>query len=128
MTGRLVLAVGALIGLSLLLPASGEPHAQLVRSAPARRATLSHPPTRVQLWFNERLEPAYSALSVWDVKGRQVDDRRVLVDPDDPKQLSVGLAALGAGVYTVRFRVLSVDGHVVESSFSFTIRAGAGAR
>jgi methionine-rich copper-binding protein CopC len=27
------------------------------------------------------------------------------------------------GRFTVRFRVLSVDGHVVESSFAFTVKA-----
>jgi len=32
-------------------------------------------------------------------------------------------AAAPAGTYTVRFRVLSVDGHVVESDFPFTIGA-----
>ena len=32
---------------------------------------------------------------------------------------------LGPGRYIVRFRVLSVDGHVVESSYIFTVRAPA---
>ena len=32
---------------------------------------------------------------------------------------------LDPGRYTVRFRVLSVDGHVVESSYTFTVKAAA---
>jgi methionine-rich copper-binding protein CopC len=44
------------------------------------------------------------------------------VGPDDLKRLSVGVSPLAPGTYTVRYRVLSVDGHVVESEFSFTIR------
>jgi hypothetical protein len=44
------------------------------------------------------------------------------VGPDDAKRLSVTLPPLPPGAYTVRYRVLSVDGHVVDSSFSFTIR------
>jgi methionine-rich copper-binding protein CopC len=76
----------------------------------------------VDLWFNERLEQAYSTVSVWDTAGTQVDLRNVAVAPRDPRQLQVWLPPLGAGTYTVRYRVLSVDGHVVEGRFSFTVR------
>jgi hypothetical protein len=98
-------------------------HAALVRSTPAPRAMLARAPERVRLWFNERLEPAFARVSVWDGQGRQIDRRDVLVGPEDPKALSVGIPALDPGPYTVRYRVLSVDGHVVEGSFRFTVRA-----
>jgi copper resistance protein C len=95
----------------------------LVRSSPAGRATLSHAPDRIDLWFSEPLEPAFSAVSVWSAAGAQIDRRDGAVGPADPKQLSVTLDDLGPGTYTVRFRVLSVDGHVVEASFSFQVKA-----
>ena len=109
----------------LLLPASAAPHASLVRSAPAARAIVARSPLRVDLWFSERLESAYSTVSVWNVDGRRVDRQDVLVDPDDPKRLSVGIFTLRPGPYTVRYRVLSVDGHVIDSSFTFTVRLAA---
>ncbi len=112
----------ALVGWLLVAPAAGGAHALLVKSAPARRAVLSRSPERVRLWFNERLEPAFARLSVWDSQGAQVDLGDGRVAPDDPQQLSVGVPALEAGAYTVKFRVLSVDGHVVESEFPFTVR------
>jgi len=114
-------AWAALLGL-LLLPAPALPHAVLVKSVPAQRATLAESPARVELWFNERLEPAYSRASVTDEAGAQVDLRDVAVSPADPKRLSVSLPPLGPGRYTVRFRVLSVDGHVVESTLTFTVK------
>ena len=49
-------AWAALLGL-LLLPAPALPHAVLVKSVPAQRAALAESPARVELWFNERLEP-----------------------------------------------------------------------
>lgn len=95
----------------------------LVRSTPAARASLARPPERVHLWFNERLEPAYSRVSVWDGGGRQVDAGDGEVDAGEPTRLTIGLVPLVPGTYTVRFRVLSVDGHLVESQFPFTVRA-----
>lgn len=121
-----LLCVGSL--LAALVPVPARAHAVLVKSLPARRAVLLHPVERVRLWFNERLEPAYSVVSVWSDRERQVDLRDVEVGLDDPKQLSVGLPPLPPGRYTVRFRVLSVDGHVVEGSWSFTLNSGAAGR
>ena len=103
-------------------PIASAAHAVLISSSPGARAMLSRAPTRVVLKFNERLEPAFSSLSVWSADGLQVDEQDVTVGPEDSRRLSVGLPRLEAGVYTVRFRVLSVDGHVVASSFPFTIR------
>ena len=77
------------------------------------------------MWFSERLEPAYAAASVWSEAGKQVDGGDASVDQTDPTLLSVSTPNIGPGRYTVRFRVLSVDGHVVESSYTFTVRAPA---
>jgi copper resistance protein C len=112
-----------LLVLLLVVPTSGWTHAYLVKSSPARRAALSSSPARVVLWFNERLEAQFSQLSVWNNEGSQVDGSDVQVGPDDPKKISVGLPTLPAGTYTVKFRVLSVDGHIVEAEFPFTVRS-----
>jgi copper resistance protein C len=108
---------------ALAWPSSVVAHAYLVRSSPAGRATVARAPARVQLWFNERLEPAYSRVSVRRADGRQVDAGDVRVEPTEPTRLSVGVPPLDAGVYTVRYRVLSVDGHVVDAEFPFTVGA-----
>lgn len=112
----------ALILILVLAPSVASAHAYLVKSVPAGRATLFSSPGKIQLWFNERLEPKYSSASVYDPDGKRVDADNAQVSADDPKQLSVALKHLPAGRYSVKFRVLSVDGHVVEQSFPFTIR------
>ena len=115
---RLTLAL-----LLLAVPGTGWAHAYLVKSSPTRRATLSGAPARVVLWFNERLEAQFSQVAVWNTDGQQVDGGDVQVGPDDAKKLSVGIPTLPAGTYTVKYRVLSIDGHVVESEFPFTVRS-----
>ena len=117
---RLVLAA---LGALLALPGPSHSHSLLVRSQPGQRTTVARPPERVQMWFSERLEPAYATASVWNEAGEQVDGDDATVDQDDPLLLSVSTPNLSPGRFTVRFRVLSVDGHVVESSYTFTVKA-----
>jgi hypothetical protein len=121
---RLLLVLLGVSALGLGLPPAASSHAYLVRSAPAARAVVGRAPERVQLWFNERLEPAYSRLSVWNRDGQRVDAGDVQVAPTEPTRLSVGVPPLPAGAYTVKYRVLSVDGHVVQAQFGFTVRGG----
>jgi methionine-rich copper-binding protein CopC len=62
---------------------------------------------------------------VWSADGQRVDAGDVEVAPLEPTRLSVGVPALPAGAYTVKYRVLSVDGHVVEAELTFTVRGGS---
>ena len=115
--------LAAIALVAMLAPGGACAHAFLIKSSPARRASLAQSPSRVELWFNERIEPAYSTVSVWDTGNARVDREDVAVAAADQKLLTVSLQPLRPGAYTVRFRVLSVDGHVVESSFPFTVGA-----
>jgi methionine-rich copper-binding protein CopC len=108
--------------ISLVWPSTVLSHASLVKSVPARRAQIFKAPPQIQLWFSERLEARFSSLRVIDSGGNRVDLNDVAVDSNDPKRISVGVKPLVAGQYKIRFRVLSVDGHVVEDEVSFTIR------
>ncbi|MDP3166583.1 MAG: copper resistance protein CopC [Hydrogenophaga sp.] len=102
-------------------------HAALVKSEPARRATLSKPPPQVRLWFNERLEPEYATISVIREGAGPVTTQKARVDKDDAKLLALELPVLSPGTYTVKYRVLSVDGHTVDYGYTFTVKAeGAG--
>jgi methionine-rich copper-binding protein CopC len=119
-SGRGALLLAAILAVASTAPAFA--HALLDKSEPARRATLSKPPAAVRLWFNERLEPAFSSLDVVDAAGKPVTTELARVSAGDPKLLELALPALPAGVYTVRYKVLSVDGHTVKSSFLFTVK------
>jgi methionine-rich copper-binding protein CopC len=114
--------IAAALAALAVWPGTALAHAVLVKSVPAQRATLTEAPSKVELWFNERLEPAYSKASVTNEAGARVDRRDVTVSAEDPRRLSVSLPPLVPGRYTVSFRVLSVDGHVVESTLTFTVK------
>ena len=74
-------------------------HAYLVKSIPAQRAVLLRAPAKIQLWFNERLEPRYSSLTLSDEAGNKVEVVKTEVGPEDPKQIIATLKPLAAGRY-----------------------------
>ena len=97
-------------------------HASLVKSDPPRRASLSKSPAQIQLWFNEEIETAYASVAVLDSNGKTVSVDEPKAVEEDPKSVILAMPELEPGSYKVQFRVLSVDGHVVESDYSFRIK------
>jgi methionine-rich copper-binding protein CopC len=102
-------------------------HAMLTKSEPPRRAQLTQPPAQVRLWFNEEVEKDYASLTVSHAD-KPVTEVKPQVSADDPKSILLPLPELSPGKYTVKFRVLSVDGHVVDSSYDFTVKSKASAK
>jgi methionine-rich copper-binding protein CopC len=100
-------------------------HSMLVKAEPPRRAVLAKAPTQVRLWFNEEIEGDYASLVVLDAEKHPVTEVTPHLAPDDPKSIVLPLPELAPGKYSVKFRVLSVDGHVVDSSFDFTVKGKA---
>ncbi len=96
-------------------------HSGLLRAEPPLESKLKRPPKEIKLHFSEGLEPAYSAVRVEDPQGRRVDRGDSRVDPASPSVLRVTLGALAPATYTVIWRVLSVDSHITEGRFSFTV-------
>ena len=94
-------------------------HATLDSTSPRAGAVVQAPLTAVRLTFDEAVaSPAFIAVTGpqgrVDTGGTRVDDAVVSVGLKDP---------LPAGRYTVAFRVVSDDGHPVESSYTFQLKA-----
>ena len=97
-------------------------HSMLVKAEPPRRAVLTKSPTHVRLWFNEKIEGDYASLVVLDAQKQPITDAKPTLAPDDQKSIVLPIPELAPGKYSIKFRVLSVDGHVVESTFDFTVK------
>ena len=112
--------VGAAVFLTFSQPALA--HANLGRASPAPNEILQDAPSRVTIWFTEPIEPALSEIRVLDAAGSRVDDSAIVIDPNDPTVLSVGLPPLPNGVYTVGWKNVSrIDGHRVRGSYVFSV-------
>lgn len=115
--------ISCILAVAFLMPSESYAHAKLVKSDPGRRAIIKTAPKEIRLWFNEKLEPAYSTAVLLDDKDKPVATGPAMISRDDPKRISLALDALAPGIYRVKYRVLSIDGHVVDSSFTFTLQA-----
>jgi copper transport protein len=111
--------------LALAFPAAASAHARLVGSKPADGAVLATPPEDVRLLFDDEIRPAGGDRAV-DTAGRSVlagparrlgGNHRALVIPMRP--------GLVRGSYTVRWRVVSNDGHLIEGVLAFAVGTGA---
>ncbi len=115
--------VGAVMAMAMCVYAAPAlAHSMLVKAEPPRRALLAKAPAQVRLWFNEEIEGDYASLIVLNADKHPVTEINPQLAPDDRKSIILPLPELAPGKYSVKFRVLSVDGHVVESSFDFTVK------
>ena len=110
--------------IALAVPISARAHAALVRSVPGSRSLLTQAPQSLDLCFNEPVEAKFSSVTLEDAKGTAVPLGAVQAG-SDPKCIKVPIPTIGSGVFTVHYRVLSQDGHVVEYGFQFTVKIDA---
>jgi copper resistance protein C len=106
--------------LLLLLLATNDPraHAFLDRAEPRVGNTVATAPREVTLWFTQKLEPAFSTITVTNAAGQRVDTGKARVSGS---QMTVSLRSGGPGTYHVTWRVLSVDTHTTDGNFSFQV-------
>jgi methionine-rich copper-binding protein CopC len=119
--------LGTVVALAVLLLGAGVAwsHAFLDRAEPRVGSTVKSSPSQVRAWFTQELEPAFSTLEVVNQSGERVDRGPAQVDAASRALLQVPLKPLGPGTYRVKWRVLSVDTHVTEGDFTFTVSANS---
>jgi len=102
-----------------LAPAAA--HGYVVRAIPADRSTLERPPTRLQYWFSEDLEPRFSEINLRDQSGAIIASGSV----DSQNRALLALRAppgLADGAYIVELRpAFASDGHVIAESRVFFV-------
>ncbi|WP_246534979.1 copper resistance CopC family protein [Methylomonas paludis] len=107
---------------ALLSPMPALAHAILVKSQPAKDEIVTQAPKQIDLWFNDAVRSEYKALAVIDSTGKRVDNHDVEQTLTDGSHIHATVADLPAGTYTVRYRVVSEDTHIVTGKFEFTVK------
>jgi methionine-rich copper-binding protein CopC len=118
---RILLHIFAALPFIVGAGTAAQAHAHLDHANPAVGSTVAPAPREVVLWFSEKLEPAFSTVEVRDGKGAAVQAGKSRVDPNQRTQMRVPLKHLAPGTYKVFWKVLSVDTHRSQGSFSFSV-------
>jgi copper transport protein len=112
----------ALVSLvALAFPASAFAHANLDSTSPKYRQRLQTAPRAVVLHFDQSVKAEPNAIEVKNQFGKTLSATAVA----HGQTVRVPLKQLPRGPYTVRWHVLSEDGHVVSGVFTFGVRANA---
>jgi copper resistance protein C len=97
-------------------------HAIMVKSQPEVDSTAAESPKQVDVWFNDKVGSEYKALAVINSAGQRVDNKDATQETFDQSHLYTTVTDLPPDTYTVRYRVVSMDTHIVTGKFKFTIK------
>jgi copper transport protein len=117
MVAAAIARLALMIALCVVFAASAVGHAVVVETEPADGAVLAHAPDRVRIVYSEPV--SLIAVQLLDATGR------VVTAPDATSvngAVEVGLPSdMAPGTYLLSYRVVSVDGHPVGGSLTFSI-------
>jgi methionine-rich copper-binding protein CopC len=99
--------------------ATANAHAHLQKSSPADNSVITTSPSNLVLNFSEAAR--LTALSIQ--KGEEPKQDLKPLPTTAAQQVSIPLPPLTPGTYSVNWRVLSDDGHVMAGALHFTLTA-----
>ena len=114
----LILALAA-----LAVPAKALAHATLLNPSPEYRERLTAGPAAVVLRFDQAVTAFPDSIAVRSGAGRVLSDDAV--GAADSRVVLVPVRSLPRGAYTVRWHVLSSDGHPISGVYTFGVRVAA---
>ena len=97
-------------------------HAIVVRRSPAEGGVAAGNIGKVDVWYDAGIRDSLAALAVVSEGGERVDKRDAAIDSADAAHVSVSVNPLNPGKYTVRYRALSADGHLVSGAWDFEVK------
>jgi methionine-rich copper-binding protein CopC len=110
-----------LLAIAWLYTPAASAHAALKNSEPAEGAVLTQSPGSIVLVFDEA-----ATLTALDIHRQNEPAHRVGPLPGGSSdRFVIPIARLSPGNYTLQYRVLSDDGHIVVGSIKFTLSPSA---
>jgi methionine-rich copper-binding protein CopC len=103
------------------LPSAAAAHAIVLESSPPSGAVLAQPPAEITLRFNSKIEKRFTRLTLSTGNQPPAPVTARSDDPGTPDRLVIPIRSLAPGEYTLRYRVLAVDGHITEGALRFTV-------
>lgn len=113
-------AVVVAVVVTLVFPAVASAHATMKEAHPAEQGRVDAPPREVTLRFDQSVEAPPNAIVVLAPDGRRLSGAVTQSDRDTVVRVPLRGAVSGQA-YTVRWRIVSADGHVGTGVFTFGV-------
>lgn len=107
--------------MALFQSSSVEAHSTLLEMEPAENIVIQDPPSSLKLRFNEPLEHDLAMITVYNWNAKPVFTDNPDGDVERAPLLEFSLPKLEQGTYTVKWSVVSADGHPVSGSYAFSV-------
>ena len=111
------------VGLVFSGTQSAVAHAELAKSFPVANSTLTKSPMYVRLEFGEAIVSLKSkdanSIVILDSKAKKIETSKIVIRKAVARVEFVD--TLKPGKYTVKYRIVSADGHVLNAQFKFTL-------
>jgi copper transport protein len=109
------------IVVALAVPAAAFAHASIRFEWPAYRERLSYSPRQIIIRFDQTVDVLPAAIQVLGADGRNVAGPAHAI----ARGIAAPIPELPRGAYTVRWKALSDDGHVVNGVYTFGVHVPA---
>ena len=103
-----------------LIPALAFAHVGMLNSTPASNGIVTSPPEKVTIKFGGKLEPAFSKIEVFNPDNKKISKKTRFLKENKVMETNLK-GKLPPGVYTVKWKCMSLDGHSLDGEFTFTI-------
>lgn len=123
MSRRLVVLVSTLVlaAVAIFVPATAQAHSELVASSPAADSSVTSL-TSIQLTFGDEIVPDYSTVQLTGPDGTNEElTAPTYTENNSMLTTDINQDALPNGLFTVAYSVVSIDGHPISGSYTFTL-------
>jgi copper transport protein len=106
--------------ISLLIPVLAYSHVGVVESSPPENGIVKSSPDKITVNFGGSIEPAFSKIEVFNPNGKKVSGKSRFLEEDSIIESNLE-ENLIHGVYKVKWKVMSLDGHTLKGEYTFTL-------
>jgi len=118
-------ALLAVLVVPAVAPASAWAHATLLRTSPAAGTRVATAPGQLMLTFDQQVRPIAGGTSVTDASGDSVTAGPARSSSNDVNTMVIPLRPrLPDGDYTVRWQIVSTDGHLISGIYAVGFGSG----
>ncbi len=100
---------------------NADAHIYVLESSPAPDSTVDEPPKNVTITLVGSVEPAFSKIDVFNSDGEKVSGKTTFKEDDTVMETELK-ENLPPGKYTVKWKFMSLDGHLQKKEFVFYIK------